>query len=249
MGERRTTWRDIAGDLRAAIARGEHRPGARLPSRAQLTERYSVAPQTVVNALNALRSEGLVTAVTGSGFYVRARPPVMRMTRARLSRAERAAGRGTFTTDAHAAGWAARVSVTIRTEPADDTVAAALDLTPGTEVLVRDRVMLADDEPVQLATSFLPRAVTTGTAIEEDNTGPGGLYARLEEAGHRLTHFVETVRFGQTDQAEATRLAVPAGTTVYRIRRVAHTAAGPVELNVITALAERYELTYELPAE
>lgn len=243
-----TTWRDIAGDLRTAIARGDHPPGARLPSRSRLTADYDVAPQTVVNAINALRAEGLVVGLPGSGWYVRRRPPVMRLARTRLSRAERAAGRGPFTSDAHAGDWTPRVDVEIRTEPAGDDIAAALDLSPGTEVLVRDRVMYADDQPVQLATSYLPRDLTTDTAIEDEHTGPGGIYARLEEAGHTLTHFAETVRIGHAGEHEAELLDITAGTALFRIRRVAHTATRPVEVNIITAAAERYELVYELDA-
>lgn len=249
MSEPRTTWRDIARDLRAAIDRGDYAPGARLPSRSRLMQQYGVAPQTAVNAINALRAEGLVVGLIGSGWYVRRRRPVMRLARTRLSRAERAAGRGTFTTDAHTGGWAARVDVEIRVEPAHDEVAAALDLEPGAEVLVRDRVMFADDVAVQLATSYLPRDLTTGTAVELEDTGPGGVYARLEDAGLVLTHFVEAVRIGQAGEQEADLLDVPVGAPVYRIRRTAHTADRPVEINFITAVGERYELYYELTAE
>lgn len=249
MSEDRTTSRDIAEDLRAAIAAGEYGPGAKLPSRSELVQRYSVAPQTVTNAINALRAEGLVVGLTGSGWYVRQRPPMMRLARNRLSRAERAAGRGTFTTDAHTGGWAARVEVEIRTEAASDEVAAALGLEPGAEVLVRDRIMFADDVPVQLAVSYFPRDLTAGTRIEVENTGPGGVYARLEEAGHQLVRFTEAVRIGQATETAATRLRVPVGTVILRIQRIAHTATRPVEFNVITAVGERYELYYELPAE
>lgn len=249
MSEPRTTWRDIASELRTAIERGDYAPGARLPSRSALMRQYGVAPQTVVNAINALRSEGLVVGLTGSGWYVRERGPVMRMARTRLSRSERAAGRGTFTTDAHDGGWAARVEVDIRVEPADAEVAEALGLASGAEVLVRDRAMFADDRPVQLAVSYLPRALAVGTPIEQEDTGPGGVYARLEDAGHVLSGFAEAVRIGQATEREAELLDVPIGSSVFRIRRVASAEAGPVEVNLITAPGERYELYYEFPAQ
>jgi len=149
----------------------------------------------VVNAINAPRAESLVVGLTGSGCYIRRQRPVMRIARTRLSRAERAAGRGAFTTDAQTGGWSARVGVDIRTERAGDEIGAALGLEPGAEVLVRDRVMYTDDQPDQLATSYLPRDLTTRTAIEKENTGPGGVYARLEDAGHALTHFQEAVPY------------------------------------------------------
>jgi GntR family transcriptional regulator len=249
MSEPRTTWRDIADDLGAAIERGDFGQGGRLPSRSRLVQQYGVAPQTVTNAINALRSQGLIVGIPGSGWYVRRRPPVIRLARNRLSRAERAAGRGTFTSDAHGGGWAARVDVEIRVEQAGDEVAATLEIEPGAEVLVRDRVMFADDDPVQLATSYLPRDITRGTAIENEDTGPGGVYARLEEGGHSLVHFQEAVRIGLALEHEAALLDVAVGAPLYRIRRTAHTTARPVEANFITAIGERYELLYELPAE
>jgi GntR family transcriptional regulator len=226
MSEGRTTSREIAEHLRAAIARGEYGPGAKLPSRSELVERFGVAAQTVTTAIDTLRAEGLVVGVTGSGWYVRERPPMMRLARSRLSRAERAAGRGTFTTDAHDGGWTPRVDVEIHIEAAGHELAATLDIEPGSEVLVRDRTMFADVVPVQLAVSYLPRRLTVGTRIEAEDTGPGGVYARLEEVGHRPLHFTEAVRIGR---------AAP--------------SAQPVEVNRITALGERYELYYELPAE
>jgi GntR family transcriptional regulator len=249
MAEPRTTWRDIARDLRAAIERGDYGPGARLPSRSSLMQQYGVAPQTVVNAINSLRTEGLVVGLTGSGWYVKRPQPLLRSARTRLSRAERAAGRGTFTSDAHAGDWSPRIEVEIGVRPASEDVAAALGVAPDSAVLVRDRVMFADDRPVQLATSYLPRELTLGTAIEEEDTGPGGVYARLEAAGHVLSHFTEAVRIGRASEREAGRLDVPVGAAVFRIRRTAHTAERPVEINVVTAAGDTFELLYELPAQ
>jgi GntR family transcriptional regulator len=249
MPEPRTTWRDIAGDLRAAIERGDYGPGARLPSRSSLMQQYGVAPQTVVNAINSLRNEGLVVGHTGSGWYVRRRLPLLRSARTRLSRAERAVGRGTFTSDSHSGDWSPRVEIEVRTELAGADIGAALGIGGDAEVLVRDRVMYADDQPVQLATSYLPREATASTPIEQEDTGPGGLYARLEDAGFTLTHFTEAVRIGQASEREADQLAMPVGAAVYRIRRTAHTAERPIEIAVITAAGDTFELFYELPAE
>lgn len=245
----RHTAREIAEELRAAITRGDYQPGARLPSRATLSQTYEVAPATVVSALNTLRGEGLIESVSGSGTYVRRKQPLIRLVRARLSRAERAAGRGTFTTDAHIGGWTPRSQVQIRIEPARDEIAGVLRIDPGAEVLVRDRVMFADEQPVQLATSYLPRDLTRDSRIEDEDTGPGGIYARLEDTGHTLVRFIEQVRVGPATQYEADQLKIPTGAPVYRIQRTAHTTYRPVETNLITAAADRFELRYELPAD
>ena len=77
----------------------------------------------------------------------------------------------------------------------------------------------------------------------------GGIYARLEEAGHVLTHYEETVRVGRATAGEAAALRTTPGTPLLRLVRRAHTATRVVEVNLITMLGERFELHYEAPAE
>jgi GntR family transcriptional regulator len=239
-------WERVADGLRADIAAGRYAAGA-LPSGNELMAAYGVARQTVQTAIEHLRAEGLVVSVSGVGWRVAERRPVRRLSRSRLSRAERDAGRGPFMSDAAAGGFAPAVVVKIRREPASAEVAERLEVEPGTEVVVRERIMRADGTVVQLATSYLPADVAGGTAIEETDTGPGGTYARLEEAGHRLTHFVETVGARRATADEAALLQVPVGAPVLQVVRVAH-AARPVEVNVMVLRSDEYELVYEIDA-
>jgi GntR family transcriptional regulator len=60
----------IAGRLRMAIASGEFRSGAGLPSVRQLSSRLRVNPATVVQAYRELELEGLVTTRQGAGTFV-----------------------------------------------------------------------------------------------------------------------------------------------------------------------------------
>ncbi len=245
-----TPSRRIAADLRQAIRSGEYRPGHQLPSGSVLMARYGVARQTVQNAIDLLRTEGLVVGRQGAGWFVRERPAVQRLARSRLSRDERSAGRGAFTSDATEGGWTPTVQVTVRREHADERTATELRIAEGDEILVRDRVMSADGQPVQLATSRLPRSLTKGTPIERKNPGPGGIYARLEEAGHQLHHFVERVTSRPASQSEAAALQLDPGSPVLAIARTAYDTHGtPVETNDMVLAGERYELVYELPAD
>lgn len=249
MPEGRTTWRQIADDLRASIRAGEYPAGDQLPSRAQLMDRYGVASQTVLNAISSLRAEGLVVTRPGAGVFVREHLPLLRLARNRLARSERQAGRGFFLTDADLGGWTPRTDVAVRQEPATAAVADDLGVDDGAPVTVRDRVMYADDQPFQLATSYLPADLTAGTAIEQENTGPGGIIARLEEAGHAPVHFQERVTTSAATDDEARRLQVNPGTPLVRIRRIAYGAERPVEVNHISMPAERVELVYEISAD
>ena len=57
--------------LRRQIAAAVFRPGDRLPSEAQLCERYGVSPMTVRRAINILVDQGVVLAEQGRGTFVK----------------------------------------------------------------------------------------------------------------------------------------------------------------------------------
>jgi GntR family transcriptional regulator len=212
--------------------------------------KYGVARQTVQNAFDLLRSEGLIVTRPGAGAFVRDRPSVVRLARSRLERSARTQGHGPFVTDALANGFAPSVAVATRTEPADEYSADALGLEQGEEVFVRERVMHADGEPVQLATSRLPKKLTEGSDINRADTGPGGIYARLEEAGHVLDHFVEYVSTRPARPAEASSLRLMNGAPVLCVTRIAFDQTGTaVEVNDMILSGARYELVYEIPAD
>jgi GntR family transcriptional regulator len=212
--------------------------------------KYGVARQTVQNAFDLLRSEGLIVTRPGAGTFVRDKPSVVRLARNRLERSARTRGHGPFTADALTNGFAPSVAVTTRTEPADEYSADALGLEHGEEVFVLERVMHADGEPVQLATSRLPKKLAAGSDISHADTGPGGIYARLEEAGHILDHFVEYVSTRPARPAEASSLRIMNGAPVLCVTRVAFDRTGTaVEVNDMILSGTRYELVYEIPAE
>jgi DNA-binding GntR family transcriptional regulator len=57
--------------LLGQIAAGVFRPGDRLPSEAQLCERYGVSPMTVRRVVNILVDQGVVVAEQGRGTFVK----------------------------------------------------------------------------------------------------------------------------------------------------------------------------------
>ena len=246
----RPVYRQIADQLRNTITRGEFTPGAKLPSERVLMDRYQTSRVTVRQAIAVLGAEGLIDVEHGRGVFVRSRPPLRRLGRERLGRREREAGKGAFLSDAMAAGREASAEVEVARGVAPPEVAERLHLSQGDQVLIRRRRMLADGQPVQLATSYLPLQLVEGTQIEQPDTGTGGTYARLEELGHRLGRFQEdlSARMPLPDEARALRLG--AGVPVIRVVRTAFDEQGaPVEVNEMVLAADRYELTYMLPAD
>lgn len=243
-------YRQVADHLRQRIRSLTYPPGDQLPSERELAELYATSRVTVRQAVAELRAEGLIVAEHGRGLFVRPQRHVERLGRSRLSRTERQAGRGAFLTDAAHHSFTPRVEVEIRRERADDRTADLLSLEHGAHVLVRDRLMFADERPVQMAASRLSDDLVHGTAVEQENTGPGGIYARLEELGRGPTHFTEIVRARMPAPEEASALQLTGGTPVLLITRVAYDSDGrPVEMNDMVLAADHYELVYELPTE
>ena len=61
----------ISRELLAEIASGKYAPSGRLPSEAQLVDRFGVSRPTVSRALRDLQECGLVERRVGSGSFVR----------------------------------------------------------------------------------------------------------------------------------------------------------------------------------
>ena len=235
----------IAEDLRAAIRDGRYGPGDRLPGENALMEQYDVARMTARQALDVLKSEGLAVARRGSGTVVREFQPLRRHGIQRLSREQWGAGRSVWDADLNG-----RTLSVDRVQVSQDDVprhlAAVLELAEGDRVVVRSRRFVLEGKPVLSATSYLPSDIAAGTPIEETDTGPGGIYARLKDLGHAPVHFREEIRSRMPMPDEAEELELTSGTPVLLICRTAYTAEGrPVEVNEMTLDASAYVLEYD----
>ncbi|EFF91030.1 regulatory protein KorSA, GntR-family transcriptional regulator [Streptomyces sp. e14] len=116
-------------------------------------------------------------------------------------------------------------------------------------VCVRSRRFVLDDKPVLLSTSYLPADLVAGSAITQEDTGPGGTYARLAELGCKPVHFREEIRSRMPSQEEASRLQLSMGTPVIMICRTAFADEGrPVEVNEMTLDSAAYVLEYDFDA-
>jgi DNA-binding GntR family transcriptional regulator len=63
-------WPQVRDDLRRRLVAQEWEPGSRFPGTVTLAAEYGVTQSTVQKAVVALREEGLVFTVLGSGSYV-----------------------------------------------------------------------------------------------------------------------------------------------------------------------------------
>jgi len=246
----RPPYRQIADHLRAAIEAGQLRPGDKLPSEAELTGHYGVARMTARQAIQELRTEGRVIAEQGRGVYVRALAPVRRLASDRFARRHRDAGKAAFLAETEKAGARPTVDeITVATVDPSPAVRERLRLGERDQVVTRSRRYLADGRPIEVAVSSLPAAIAADTPIMDVNPGPGGIYARLEDAGHVLDHFVEEVTARMPSAEERRRLELPDGVPVLVVVRTAYDTTGrPVEVCDTVKASPAYVLEYDFPA-
>lgn len=246
----RPAYKQIADGLRDQITGGQLAPGDPLPSERALIDTYEAARGTVRQAINLLKAEGLIEVEHGRGSFVRPSPPVKRLAQDRFARRHRDAGKGAFLVEVEGEGRQPEVEILrLGRDKAPAEIASRLGLDGGAPVLVRHRRYLADSEPLELATSFVPWAIANGTPMTKRNPGPGGIYARIEELGHRLDRFTEEVTARMPTPEEARLLRLGPGVPVFQLVRTAYDTAGvPVEVCDTVMAADRYVLAYELPA-
>lgn len=244
----RAVFRQIADQLREAIDHGRFSEGEKLPSEADLVEHYGVSRMTVRNSFSVLQGEGLVHAEHGRGVFVRQRPPVRRLASDRFARRHREQGKSAFIVEADAAGSHPQVDgLEVKEEKASQDISTRLG--SARRVLARRRRYLLDGRPVEFATSYLPLDIARGTQVAEPNPGPGGIYARLEELGHRLDHFEEEIRARMPSPAEVKKLHLASGVPVIHLIRTAYDTEGrAVEVCDTVMAADAYVLAYQLPA-
>jgi GntR family transcriptional regulator len=243
--------RRIANELRRAILDGELGPGAMLPSERELARMHGTARNTARAAITILEIEGLVEAEHGRGAFVRERQPFLRLAHDRYARRHREAGRAPFRTEAEAQGRTARVEVlAIERVPAPEWVAERLSLPPGELVLVRRNRYLADEQPVQLADTYLSLAIAADSALEREVPAPGGIYAALEQLGHRLASIGELVMARMPTPEETESLELGPGVPVIELRHTSLDQDGAaIEVTHSILPADRNALTFELPVD
>lgn len=246
----RPAYRQIADHLRADILRGAIEPGAPVPSEQELSDRYGAARGTVRQAISVLRNEGLVISERGKGTFARQRPAVRRLGQDRFARRHRKAGKAAFLAEIEGEGRVPEVRV-LQVEPVDapQDIAKRLGTRSNAKVLLRRRLYLADGQPVEMASSYLPWSLVKDTAIADVDPGPGGIYARLEEMGYRLKHFSEEITCRMPSPEEAAALRLASGVPVFDLVRIAFSSdEEPLEVCETVMAGDAYILAYDLPA-
>ncbi|MEU4399805.1 GntR family transcriptional regulator [Micromonospora orduensis] len=88
------------------------------------------------------------------------------------------------------------------TRPAPDDIAQMLGLPVGAAVVRRRRLILADGQPVELATSYWPASLAEMTVLAEPQKIPGGTARFVAEIGHSPAEIREDITVRNSTAAE-----------------------------------------------
>lgn len=113
----------------------------------------------------------------------------------------------------------------------------------------RERRYVVGGVPVLLARSYVPLGLAEGTAIVNADTGPGGTFARLAEAGHAPARFREDLTVKTAHAANALALLEDPAAPVLVAIRTAYDAEGtPVECSELIFDPTQITVRFEYPA-
>ncbi|WP_445282624.1 UTRA domain-containing protein [Streptomyces sp. DSM 118148] len=107
---------------------------------------------------------------------------------------------------------------------------------PGETVVVRRRLILLDDEPVELADSYYPTHIARGTRLAEHRKIPGGAVTLLAALGFSPEDDpLEDLHATTATTSQCTALGLPSGAPVLVLTRFAMSTTGePMEVSVMT---------------
>lgn len=252
MTSNRPAYRHIADQIRAAINEGAYAPGASMPGDKTLADQYGTNRGTVGQAVRLLLAEGYLIKKGRNYAVSPLLHKILRDANVRYRKSKREQGpdgapsRGAFASEVKALGMRAGSDVTVDRVVPPTNVAELLEVSAeDASVLSRARRMTADDVPVQLATSFIPGDIAFDSALENVDTGAGGMISRLAEMGYAQAEVTEEINVRTPTADEIQVLELTEDARVYELLHVARTAEGrAVEVAIHVMPTHQWTLRY-----
>jgi GntR family transcriptional regulator len=226
----------VQNELRQRIDRGDLPAGARLPSEPELAAELQVSRATLREALRAMELEGLLRRRQGSGTFVADQPRMANSLDVNFGVTDAIRAAGMTAGIAKARHWV---------EPASAGEAALLELEPGQDVLVVERVRTAEGRPVVLSRDLFPSRLLAGHDLAVREMLERSIYDVLErDLGIVISHGVARFRPVRADHAVAGHLGVPRGELLLYLWQVDYAQDGtPVVSSHEFHLADAFDFT------
>lgn len=209
-------YQQIKGLILQSLQAGEWKPGEAIPSEMELAARFRVSQGTVRKAIDELAAENLVVRRQGKGTFVATHAE--QHVRYRFLKLVPDSG------DRDSEGPAERAVLECRRIRASAELARSLQLRTGDPVVQVRRVLSFGAVPTILEDLWLPGNAFKGLTAEQMAGYQGPTYAMFElEFGVRMVRAEEKIRALAADAQQAQLLAVPAGSPLLSVERLAYT--------------------------
>jgi GntR family transcriptional regulator len=209
-------YQQIKGLILQSLQAAEWKPGESIPSEMDLAARYRVSQGTVRKAIDELAGDNLLVRRQGKGTFV--------ATHAEQHVQYRFLKLVPDSGDLSSEGPAQRTIVDCRRLRASAEIARTLALRSGDTVVQVRRVLAFAGVPTILEDLWLPGGPFKGLSAERLAEYHGPMYGLFEsEFGVRMVRADEKIRAVLPDEGQQALLAVPAGTPLLSVERVAYT--------------------------
>lgn len=247
---------EIETELRRRIAERVYKgPKPHLPTVRDMAAEFRTTRATINGIIRRLETDGLVTAKSRAGIYIR-----------EVDRHDRRIVHDVFgehdlvvAGEVDENGLFERMTGTDRdvqvvaeyqTIPAPPRVAALLDLPAGTQVIERTWAYTEDGRPHQIAYSYLPLAVAAAAGLtgpEAEQKGIGTLWQLIRQGGLPIRYVHRRIEARMPSPEERKRLDIPPGTPVVDRWGAIRCADGtPVEAGVTVIPGDRVSFVVDI---
>ena len=208
--------------------------GAAVPSERELAARFGIARETVRQALQELLVEGRIRRRHGRVTVVAGPKIVQPLSIESYTEGVRRTGR-----------VPGRTLVALEATTADPGLAGLLEVEPGARVWHLERILLSDDEPMGLESTYLP--VARFPALLTDFDPATSLYAYVRGTGVGFATATEHIETVLASPREAALLGTNPALPMLLLNRVSRDGRGAVIERVRSLFrGDRFSLVAEL---
>ncbi|MCK4819789.1 GntR family transcriptional regulator, partial [bacterium] len=227
-------YHQVEESLRQDIANGVYLPDHPVPTEIELQRNFNVSRETVRKAVNNLVLAGLVEKRKGKGTYV-THPKIVHRIGHIYGSTEEILTRGMTPGTSFIEKKEIRPSETMRRE---------MELKKGVKVIKVKRVRFANEEPVAILSSYLPKDLVPDlTRVKFRNNS---LYKTLEEIYNlTLSEGDEIIEVGSIGSKDANFLRIRKGTPVLVVKRLTYLDNSRV-IEKLTALYRSDKFKYQV---
>ena len=224
--------------LRNKINSGEWLPGERIPSEQALSEMLNVSRMTIRQALNNLVKESLISRKRGIGTFVSVKDGIEVEESLKFLKS--------FSEDISSIGLTPTNQLLgFSTMEADEYLAEVLSIEIGSEVFKIERCRLANDQPIAIETTYIPKNLVS--RIDEQVLNHS-LYEYFEVSlGYSIEKATKWIKASLMSESDATVLEVAEDSPALELHQITY-INGDIPLEYVSCIyrADRYRFTIDI---